>query len=250
MEFVEDQSFSPMKNSIIDQSSRIYEIVSNASKFKKYYNELVNNIIDSMNNQCASYERNSKKSIKIDIYDNVMESINWDGLQKQLVDDLKRNRSVRDTNLTWHDIGDLNSFVIEKYDIDPIINMYSNYGEESVKEYAKYMKEAINNLNEIRTYIDEFEQGLCDYRSNAVRIILEKTPPEISSDIIDAGIYITGGSANIKKIDELFASETELDVRVAVDPANTVVNGLGRILEDNGKYGCLAFSLKQTYYGG
>ena len=36
---------------------------------------------------------------------------------------------------------------------------------------------------------------------DAVRIILEKTPPEISSDIIDSGIYITGGSANIKKID-------------------------------------------------
>ncbi len=85
---------------------------------------------------------------------------------------------------------------------------------------------------------------------DAVRIILEKTPPEISSDIIDAGIYITGGSANIKKIDELFAKETELDVKVAEDPANTVVNGLGRILEDSAKYDCLAFSLKQTYYGG
>jgi len=85
---------------------------------------------------------------------------------------------------------------------------------------------------------------------DAVRIILEKTPPEISSDIIDAGIYITGGSANIKKIDELFAKETELDVKVATDPANTVVNGLGRILEDSSKYDCLAFSLKQTYYGG
>ena len=85
---------------------------------------------------------------------------------------------------------------------------------------------------------------------DAVRIILEKTPPEISSDIIDSGIYITGGSANIKKIDELFAKETELDVKVAEDPANTVVNGLGRILEDSSKYDCLAFSLKQTYYGG
>ena len=174
MEFEEQQSFSPMKNNIIDQSSRIYEIVSDAAKFKKYYNELVNNIIDSMNNQCASYERNSKKSIKIDIYDSVMESIDWNELQKQLINDLKRNKRIRDMDLMWHDIGDVNSFTIEKYDIDPIINMYSNYGEESVKEYVKYMKEAINNLSEIRTYIDEFEQGLCNYRANAVRIILEK----------------------------------------------------------------------------
>lgn len=85
---------------------------------------------------------------------------------------------------------------------------------------------------------------------DAVRIILEKTPPEISSDIIDTGIFITGGSANIKKIDELFAKETELEVKVAESPANTVVNGLGRILEDSAKYECLALSLKQTYYGG
>ena len=85
---------------------------------------------------------------------------------------------------------------------------------------------------------------------DAVRIILEKTPPEISSDIIDSGIYITGGSANIKKIDELFAKETELPIYVTTDPANTVVIGLGKILEESSKYDCLAFSLKQTYYGG
>ncbi len=85
---------------------------------------------------------------------------------------------------------------------------------------------------------------------DAVRIILEKTPPEISSDIIDSGIYITGGSANIKKIDKLFEKETELPIKVAEDPANTVVNGLGRMLEDSAKYDCLAFSLKQTTYGG
>lgn len=213
MEFVEDQSFSPMKNSIIDQSSRIYEIVSDASKFKKYYNELVNNIIDSMNNQCASYERNSKKSIKIDIYDNVIESINWDGLQKQLVDDLKRNRSVRDIDLTWHDIGNTNSFSIEKYDIDPIINMYSNYGEESVKEYAKYMKEAINNLNEIRTYIDEFEQGLCNYRSNAVRIILEKNIPILYE-------------IHYKYVKDIMKGKKKKNVTSGDESANIMLNGI------------------------
>lgn len=84
---------------------------------------------------------------------------------------------------------------------------------------------------------------------DAVRVILEKTPPEISSDIIDSGIYITGGSAGIKNIDKLFEKETELPIKVSDAPANTVVNGLGKILEDSSK-SCLAFSLKQTYYGG
>lgn len=178
MEFKEQESFSPMKNNIIDQSSRIYEIISNAAKFKKYYNELVNNIVDSMNNQCCSYERNSKKSIKIDVYDNVMENIDWNGLQNKLVTDLKQNKNVvGDENLIWNDIGDVKGFSIEKYDIDPIINMYSNYGEESVKEYAQYMKEAINNLNEVGSSIDEFERCLCDFRTNAIKIILEKNIP-------------------------------------------------------------------------
>ena len=126
-----------------------------------------------------------------------------------------------------------------------------NPEHETIKVYGRDVMSGLPTEAEIDSEfvyetINESLHSIVD----AVRIILEKTPPEISSDIIDAGIYITGGSANIKKIDELFAGETELDVKVAEDPANTVVNGLGKILEDSGKYDCLAFSLKQTYYGG
>ena len=122
---------------------------------------------------------------------------------------------------------------------------------ETIKVYGRDMMTGLPTEAEIDSEfvyetINESLHSIVD----EVRIILEKTPPEISSDIIDSGIYITGGSANIKKIDQLFARETELDVNVAEDPANTVVNGLGRILEDSSKYDCLAFSLKQTYYGG
>lgn len=84
---------------------------------------------------------------------------------------------------------------------------------------------------------------------DAIRIILERTPPEISSDIIDLGIYITGGSANIKYLDQLMSHDTDLKVNVCNDPANTVVNGLGKIIEDS-KLSSLALTLKQTYYGG
>lgn len=122
---------------------------------------------------------------------------------------------------------------------------------ETIKVYGRDVMSGLPTEAEIDSEfvyetINESLHSIVD----AVRIILEKTPPEISSDIIDSGIYITGGSANIKKIDQLFAKETELDVKVATDPANTVVNGLGKILEDSAKYDCLAFSLKQTYYGG
>ena len=177
MEFKEDSSYSPMKNNIIEQSARIYEIITNASKFKKYYNDLVNNIIDSVNNQCRSYERNSKKSIKADIYDIVVDTIDWTNLQNMLATGLKTGKKPIDNKSKWVDIGDVNSYHIEKYDTDPIINMYSNYGEETVKEYSRYMDEAVDNLNELKNYIDDFEQSLCNYRTNAVKIILEKNVP-------------------------------------------------------------------------
>lgn len=83
---------------------------------------------------------------------------------------------------------------------------------------------------------------------DAIKIVLEKTPPEISSDIIDSGIYVTGGSAKIKGLDKLIAEETDLKVNICIEPGNTVAQGIGRIIEDP-KLNTLALSLKQTYYG-
>jgi len=126
-----------------------------------------------------------------------------------------------------------------------------NPEHETIKVYGRDVMNGLPTEAEIDSeFVYETIKESLHSIVDAVRIILEKTPPEISSDIIDSGIYITGGSANIKKIDELFAQETELPIYVTNDPANTVVNGLGKILEESSKYDCLAFSLKQTYYGG
>lgn len=67
---------------------------------------------------------------------------------------------------------------------------------------------------------------------DAIKTILERTPPEIASDIIDSGIYLTGGSAKIKDLDKLISRETDLLVNVSEDCENSVVNGLGAIMED------------------
>lgn len=67
---------------------------------------------------------------------------------------------------------------------------------------------------------------------DAIKMILERTPPEISSDIIDSGIYITGGGAKIKGFDTLISQCTELNVNICSSPSNTVANGLGRMIED------------------
>lgn len=68
----------------------------------------------------------------------------------------------------------------------------------------------------------------------AVRVILERTPPEISADIYRSGIYLTGGSAKLRNFDQLFTHETALKVNVAEDPENTVANGLGELVENLG----------------
>ena len=67
---------------------------------------------------------------------------------------------------------------------------------------------------------------------DAIKMILERTPPEISSDIIDSGIYITGGGALIKGFDKLISQCTELNVNVCSSPSDTVAYGLGRMIED------------------
>lgn len=67
---------------------------------------------------------------------------------------------------------------------------------------------------------------------NAVRIALEKTPPELSADIIDRGIVLTGGGALLKNIDKRIREEVQLPVFIAEDPLTSVVLGAGKMLDD------------------
>jgi rod shape-determining protein MreB len=67
---------------------------------------------------------------------------------------------------------------------------------------------------------------------NAVRIALEKTPPELSADIIDRGIVLTGGGALLKNLDKRLREETQLPVFVTDDPLTSVVLGAGKLLDD------------------
>ncbi|HWO57219.1 MAG TPA: rod shape-determining protein [bacterium] len=66
----------------------------------------------------------------------------------------------------------------------------------------------------------------------AVRQSLERTPPELSSDILDRGIILTGGGALLRGLDRRLRQETNLPVNVADDPLTCVVRGTGRVLEN------------------
>jgi len=69
----------------------------------------------------------------------------------------------------------------------------------------------------------------------AARNVLEKTPPELSADIIDRGVFLTGGGALIHGIDQLLAEELKVPVFVADNPLDCVAKGTGILLEHIGK---------------
>ncbi len=67
---------------------------------------------------------------------------------------------------------------------------------------------------------------------NAIRVALERTPPELSADISDRGIVLTGGGALIKNLDKRIRQETGLPVSIAEDPLASVVLGTGKMLTE------------------
>jgi rod shape-determining protein MreB len=67
---------------------------------------------------------------------------------------------------------------------------------------------------------------------NAIRVALERTPPELSADISDRGIVLTGGGALLRNLDKRIREETGLPVSIAEDPLASVVLGTGKMLTD------------------
>ncbi|MGD0618526.1 MAG: rod shape-determining protein [Bryobacteraceae bacterium] len=67
---------------------------------------------------------------------------------------------------------------------------------------------------------------------NAIRVALERTPPELSADISDRGIVLTGGGAMLRNLDKRIREETGLPVSIAEDPLASVVLGTGKMLTD------------------
>jgi len=84
------------------------------------------------------------------------------------------------------------------------------------------------NANEIRDALSE----PLDQIVMAVKQALEATPPELSADIVDKGIMLTGGGALLRNLDVLLREQTGLPVMVAEDPISSVVLGAGRILDN------------------
>ena len=82
---------------------------------------------------------------------------------------------------------------------------------------------------------EEIREALAETVSvivDAVRVALERTPPELSADIMDNGIILTGGGSMLKNLDKRLREETGLPVAMAEDPLASVVLGTGKMLTD------------------
>nr|WP_307760115.1 rod shape-determining protein MreB [uncultured Peptostreptococcus sp.] len=112
----------------------------------------------------------------------------------------------------------------------------SAYPDEVEKEMEVSGRDVLTGLprtitigsTEIRDAIKEPISQVID----AIRSTLEDTPPELASDIMEKGITLTGGGSLLKDLDKLIKSETELDVTLAEDPIQCVVNGTGKAIEN------------------
>ncbi|MCM8771694.1 MAG: rod shape-determining protein [candidate division WOR-3 bacterium] len=105
--------------------------------------------------------------------------------------------------------------------------------ELSMEVHGRSLVEGLPKIIKITS--EEIREALKDTLNsivNAVKDVLEETPPELSSDLIDRGIFIAGGGALLRGIDKLISEETKLPVYIADDPLTAVVRGTGKMLED------------------
>jgi rod shape-determining protein MreB len=84
------------------------------------------------------------------------------------------------------------------------------------------------STEEIRRAIEEPVSAIID----AVKVTLDRTPPELAADIMEQGIVLTGGGALLHGLDSRLQAETHMPIVVAPDPLNCVALGSGMCLEE------------------
>jgi rod shape-determining protein MreB len=126
-------------------------------------------------------------------------------------------------------IGERTSEIIKT----TIGNAYAGTEVESMDVKGRDLVTGIPKIININS--DEVRQAIqeqIDTIVAAVKTALEQTPPELAADIVDRGIYLTGGGALLKNLDILLHQETGLPIKIAEDPLSTVVMGSGRALDN------------------
>ena len=115
------------------------------------------------------------------------------------------------------------------------IEIGSAYELEEEKEMEIKGRNLVDGLpKNITVHSEEIRDALAESLQkvvDAIKETLERTPPELSADIIDHGIMLTGGGALLRGLDELVHRETGIDVHVAENPLDCVAAGTGAVLD-------------------
>jgi len=116
------------------------------------------------------------------------------------------------------------------------IEIGSAYPDEEEKHMDVKGRDLVSGIPKtIDIHAGEIREALAEPVNaivEAVRVALERTPPELAADIVDKGIVLAGGGALLRNIDLLLREETGLPVVIAEDPLSCVVLGSGKVLDE------------------
>ncbi len=128
-----------------------------------------------------------------------------------------------------------NLFIGDRTAEDVKINIGSAYPLEQELTMTVRGRNLITGLPRATTITsDEIREAISDPVNQiveAVKVALESAPPELAADIMDQGIYLAGGGALLRGLDELIAAETLMPVHIAKDPLSCVALGAGEVLD-------------------
>lgn len=113
----------------------------------------------------------------------------------------------------------------------------AKYNPEEDSQFYVYGRNVITGLPSERGVSKEVVcdaiSGFFDQVAEAITNIIERTPPELTADILGTGLYLTGGSSEIKNIGEALSEKTEIIVNTIKNPAESIIRGVSMIISDS-----------------
>ncbi|NLG33568.1 MAG: rod shape-determining protein [Syntrophomonadaceae bacterium] len=144
-----------------------------------------------------------------------------DNMDEAIIQHLKRSSNLMIGERTAEDI----KISIGSAIWDGMEEYYDVPGRDLVSGLPKTVRVSSTEIRQaLKETVDQIVEG--------IKICLEKTPPELASDIIDRGIVMAGGGALLRGLDQLISNETNMPVYVCEEPLLAVAKGTGKVLEN------------------
>lgn len=123
-----------------------------------------------------------------------------------------------------------------------------NASEEKMKICGRNMVLGLPALLEIDAqFVSEAIKDVLKQIMDTIKVVLERTPPELGVDMIQNGIYLTGGSSQLKNLDQMIHNATGIKVSKDEDPEQCVIRGIARVINEK-EFRSLTFTTKEQEY--